>query len=357
MNSQEPTAVNLLDLLDGDTLLMDNSGLEQWTTCPRRGYYTNVRRLELANGVSPLRFGEAIHLALQCRFSLLHNKRITPIVEKRQMVVLEEYWKQWSTPIGDHRTLGLACKVIRDYNVAWPGEDDNLPRLFSDGIEIPFAVPLGQLKNGIKVIWKGKIDLVGHENTAGRDFLIVDHKTTSVGGEYALVEYPTSSQFNGYCYAISQAKETACNKVMVDLIVARKPAKKAGKGNEFIRRVFTYDDEQIEEWRLNTLQIIEGIIANQRVNFFPMHTKACVGRFGVCPFFSVCTQSPLSREHEIASGLYNISTWSPLHPSSPWFTAVMALPDDQLNPSEHIIENSLPMSGDILSSILGGSIE
>jgi hypothetical protein len=328
-----------LPLLDGDTFMSDNSKLEYWERCPQSWYYAAVRRIIPAATSSPLKFGEAIHLALQCRFQLCGSGPVPPEVERRQLAILEGFWKDWSTPIGDHRTLGMACQVIKEYNRQW-GADPTLD-ILEGGVEIPFSVPLGTIEvHGklYKIVWIGRIDMLVKDEA--RRICVVDHKTSKIGGEYALQGYQNSGQLKGYCYAYAHKFGEPCYHGTVDLLVIRPPAKKKGKGNEYIRKTFSFEPEHLEEWRVDTLNTIRTMFLTHESGVFPHHTKNCIDKFGICSYFSVCTMVPLARENSLQSGEFKQDDWSPLHETNKIYAKVMALPVEALHPQEHEVEGA-----------------
>ena len=49
---------------------------------------------------------------------------------------------------------------------------------------------------------------------------------------------------------------------------------------------------------------VDDVLANLKRGFFPMEDAWCMGKYGRCEFFEVCTAEPAQREAMLASGLY-----------------------------------------------------
>ena len=191
-----------LPLADGDTLLIDNSSLEVFTTCPRAAQYSYCLKRRGSDERSALKFGQIIHKTLDARYratTAMHAQ--TPQVEGVMLAILEKEFSDWSPPMDDFRTHSFAVELINRYGIAYPFESFEVVRL-ADGkpfVEVPFALPLGELEvdsvflvrdlasgsiaerhiKRLNIVWTGKVDMA--YQTDGR-FYIMDHKTTSMMG-------------------------------------------------------------------------------------------------------------------------------------------------------------------------------
>lgn len=305
-----------LSLLDGDTLFIDNSRLEYITMCLRASEYAIVRGQISADTNQAFIFGEAIHLALKLRYKYCLEKAVSDEFQVRQFLLLEEFFSTRPTPIGDHRTLGLAQEVINVYNREHTNEPftilhkDNQPI-----VEQPFNFLIGTIQfrgRTVKVVWTGRIDLAIRD--AG-DIWVVDHKTTQVGGDYYFTEYPTSNQMKGYVNALVEILGLPVKGAMINAMVARKPTR-TGKGIELMRAKFEYDEDMLAEWKINILHIISDFLHSYERGWFPMETKQCVHRYGRCQFLGVCSMSPSTRLTELTSGSFKQDSFSPLREDS-----------------------------------------
>lgn len=307
-----------LPLIDGDTLMIDNSSMEQFTTCPRAALYSIVRRLRPSGERSALTFGGIIHKILEARYrsaGVLHAQ--TSEVTNVMLATAEREFSKWTPPEDDFRTYSCAVELIRRYEETYPFESFEVARM-SNGdplIEIPFAVPLGEITDAdgktIKIVWTGRIDLV-YISQNGGGLYVMDHKTTSVMGPSYFSTFEISHQLYGYAWAVEQLSKQTVTGVVINALGVRKPTK-TGKAFEFERRLIPVQRGLLEEWRTDCLHIVSDFIEMCRRGYLPKHTAWCVSKFGECPFRKVCTlDSNEQREVMLCSGEYVNNEWSPL---------------------------------------------
>lgn len=305
--------------LRGDSdLLIDNSSLERFVTCPRSAQYAIARRLNPAGERVALVFGGIIHKVLEARYratTALHAQDAS--VERVMLATAEREFSKWSPPEDDHRTYSCAVEFIRRYGEAYPFESFEVVR-GRDGapmIEVPFAIPLGKVTRSdgkeINVIWTGRIDMV-YLSTNGGGLYVMDHKTTSIMGPSYFSTFDISHQLYGYAWAV----ETLCGRpvdgVLINGIGIRRPTR-TGKAFEFERKLIPVSRGLLDEWKLDTMHIVADFIEMCQRGYLPKHTAWCVGKFGECPFKKVCTlETNEQREVMLTSGEFVKNEWSPL---------------------------------------------
>lgn len=325
-----------LPLLDGDTLLLDNSSLETFTTCPRAAQYLVCQKRKSSADKVALRFGGIIHSALEVRY-----RSATPMLAQTDAVqdcmlakaqVEYEKWLSTSPSIldDDFRTFSCAAELIRLYGQQYPFESFDLVKL-SDGrpfVEVPFALPLGEIEVNarmlvrdesgsvaerhvaiIKLVWTGRIDLAYRLD---KRLYVLDHKTTSILGPSYFTTFEDSHQLIGYTWAAKQLLDQTPHGFVVNAIAVRRPTK-TGKAFEFLRQAIAVSEWQLTEWQHDTISIVAKFVQGCQEGYLPKHRAWCVGKFGPCPYRSVCTLPPEQREVMLASGEFQDSTWSPLH--------------------------------------------
>lgn len=306
-----------LPLTDGDTLFIDNSSLEHFCTCPRQALYSLVRRLKPAGERTALNFGGIIHKILEARYracTALHAQ--TQEVTAVMMATAEREYQKWTPPEDDYRTFSCAVELIRRYEDAYPFEQFEVVRS-RDGspmIEVPFAIPLGEIKledKTVKIVWQGRIDMAYLSENGGGLF-VMDHKTTSVMGPSYFSSFTISHQMYGYAWAVEQLcgrQVTAC---VINALGVRKPTR-TGNAFEFKREVIPVQRGLLDEWKQDTLYIVADFVEMCRRGYLPKHTAWCNGKFGQCPYFKVCTlESSEQREVMLNSGEFVHNDWSPL---------------------------------------------
>jgi len=331
-----------ITFLDSDTFLIDNSHYENYILCPRKAQYAVVEKRTPDAERAALTFGGHLHLALKLRYLTCFDKAATEEVEARQMVLLERLWEARPTVMGDHRTLGLAQRAISKYNKAYKDEPFSLLTDPSGRriVEEPFAMPLGVIHPKgfkLKIVWTGVIDL---PVSYGSEVFTFDHKSSSIGGDYFFNDFMLSDQMMGYCWVLKNRFNTKVSGAEINALFIKKPGKteRAKDPISFARQKIYYDDEQIEEWRTNTLKVLTRFFEDYEDQYFPMHRTQCIRKYGACPYFNVCTMAPNVRDTYLQTTDFKDDTWDPLHAEFKHILdEVLALPKNKLSytiPSE-----------------------
>lgn len=296
-------------LIDG-AFVIDNSNFEYITTCPRAAYYQILRKRKGSGNSAALNFGGGIHAGLEVRYKDdMGCGLVLPTTYSKQCEALMEYVEKH--PIGDDefRTPTFAATVLQQYNQHYTSEPFSVLKDDAGNpmVELSFAVPIGEV-NGILCVWAGKVDVaISWENR----FWVLDHKTTSILGGTYFNQFYNSNQMIGYCWALQHLLNQPIAGALVNVLAIRRPTK-TGKSIEFVRQRFEYPASRIELWQDNALQVIENFFHMCEKDSFPMHTMWCIGKFGQCPYFDVCTVPQEQKEMMLGSGLYEDVTWSPL---------------------------------------------
>lgn len=316
---------------------VDNSSIELITTCPWLAYVSIIRRLRPEGESSALRFGGFIHQAMEYR------DRLTGLGkdwnENDQIALLTKLFTETPLETEGWRNLDNAVKVIRAYNAFYlKGKEDYTiatnPTTGQPYVEQPFACDTGKTIRGLRIIYTGRIDRKVVMPDASS--FIEDHKTSSVLGDTTFADWAISEQFRGYCWADRECTGTEPTGYRINVLGIRESINNAeyddtlgkvmplGKSKavpvEFVRQT-TYTQVpkgQLDEWFDNMLQQVD-IFLYHRENFtshgvpFPRHHKHCIGKYGQCPFYNVCSLPAESRENALTSNAYKENTWTPLY--------------------------------------------
>lgn len=292
-----------LSLVD-NTLFLDNSALELISTCKRQAELYILHKREKNADRPALRFGGIIHKALEA----LYLNQGKPIQELKGLMLtaITKGFDAWTPEAEEFRNYDCACSFISRYLEEYPVEPFTV-----HSVETSFTVDFGvfTMSDGteIKVVWQGRIDLIGERE--GKRFFM-DHKTTSMMGPTYFKEFDMSSQFRGYAWAMRKLLGEMPTFGWVNGLGIRKPTK-TGKAFEFSRYPVHFVPDQLDEWYLDTQALIAEFLQCAEVGFFPRQTKWCVGKYGACQYFDVCV---LPREHRatmLASGDFKPVTWDP----------------------------------------------
>ena len=312
-----------LPLVDG-ALLIDNSFLEALITCPRKLLYDRLMRRRLAIEKPALSFGTALHKALEYRYRNCKNE--SPMPETNQAIVdkvLAPYFKENPQPEDDHRTLDFASELVKHYNQRYLVEPFQLV-LNNKGevmTEMSFALPLfdyEQVMDGfhvkVPVIYMGRVDLPVLWDS---QIFVLDHKTTSMLGDFYFDGQKIAPQYEGYVWAFEQLTGKQVSGFVINAIRTKAPPAKPKNGmdnwwNEgFARHKEYLRPNQIAEWKTNTIALIKEFFYHYQSGYMPQKKKACT-LYGKCAYYDVCYLPQEQREAELASDKFETNDWSPL---------------------------------------------
>jgi len=318
-----PTALTIID----NCLFIDNSTFEYAVTCPRSFEFYALKKRESNVERAALEFGSKIHEILEARYRL--GTTLTPTVEAAMSAKCHEVFATYTPPEDDYRTITLATQFITEYNRSYPVEGFEVVNL-SNGtpaIELPFAVPIGELAidstipvrdaggnvsfqqvGTVTVIWKGRMDMLTRRDG---NIYPLDHKTTSMMGPSYFKDFELSHQVSGYSWAVWKLLGIMPTGFIINGLGIRKPTK-TGKGFENQRYTVNITADRIHSFVDDTLQILSTLIHYLIEQRFPKGTKWCQGKYGACQFFDVCTLPTNQQDMMLATNQYKTVTWDPL---------------------------------------------
>lgn len=317
------------------TLRLDWSSLSAFLDCNRKGKHLLVDAKTGSKSVA-LIFGAAIHSGLEALYRAQDIQGSDLLNQRIQSVIDEEFATSPVSLFDDYRTPDYAYEVMRRYQDHYKGE--KLHPFVHDGmplVEFGFAVPIskfeldtsifinsGELTNNpereiiaksrgfkvsVTVEWTGVIDLISDING---EIWLTDHKTTSILSADFTEGFENAPQPLGYLHAM-KTLGIPVKGFMLNGLICRKETK-TGKGIEFTRRFFTYDDWQFDEFLKDITYHIEEFINNLYAGYFPARRAACLTKFGKCPYFDTCSLPPAQRPLHLNSGVYADNLWKPV---------------------------------------------
>lgn len=304
-------------------LEIDNTSLERFITCARSAEYYIIRQREARSTNIALKFGGAIHKALETKYIYGEGEAVR---QKENEVLLKEF-QDIVVPPDDHRTPDRAIEVVKKYHEKYPQELFHVVE--QDGhplVEVRFAEELGTVEvfsdlymyeagvrrqfrvDRIFVVWTGRIDLIVEWDS---QYWVVDHKTTQIMGDGYFGDFELSQPTVGYCWAAQRRFGFTIAGLVLNALAVRKYTPK-GKPTEFQRRRYPYPQWQLTEWQPNTLAVVGRFIADWKDGYFPMETKWCFGKYGRCQYHAICTSRPQDREEILLGADYQNVDWNPL---------------------------------------------
>lgn len=350
-------------------LVIDNSSLEKFTTCPKAADYGLVRRREPNGKNAALTFGGALHEGLEkflmhqyfkqkglYQYEFMPEKECDSRSSNDQDQAILRFFTENPAQLDEYRTVNNALAILAAYreraslpDYAWEIQSDANGPIIERAFELPLGVvevnstfphngsdwvggsllgaeqhvlSAGVHVSRIHIAWSGRIDAVVRCNGAIR---VVDHKTTSIAGDNFVQDFAISNQTLGYTWAGQQLwPELNPSAFCLNAIHFKKPTGSGaitGPGPRggspalnFFRAYFEYSAERVAQWQENTMMIVSDFIHCLVRDFYPRHTKWCHGKYGRCPYFDVCVQDdPNVRRNMLNSDMFKNVTWNPVN--------------------------------------------
>lgn len=328
---------------------IDWSSIESLLGCNRSAEYKLIHSRQ-GGSRSALTFGAAIHAGLEVWYRNKHNVDKDELLTRCYSAIESTFTDSPPSLFPDYRTSEYAIQSFYSYITHY--KDEVMTPYVHEGkpmVEFSFAFPLGQvslptsmfqqwgygtLTNdqnmeqhtvaagvqhvNVQIEWSGIIDMLAEINGA---LYVVDHKTTSIISQDFFDGFEIAMQPTGYFSALRAAfpdlpikgflaNVLACRKPVAALTKSGKPT--SSKPFEAFRRQYHYSDWHVAEFKQDALALVEELFANITNKFFPRKTQWCIGKYGKCPFFEVCSLPPESRQSMLESDNYIINTWKPV---------------------------------------------
>lgn len=359
---------------DGSLLFrVDWSSIESLLGCNRSAEYKLIHSRQ-GGSRSALTFGAAIHAGLEVWYrnkdkigQLVHSDLVPALfgVENAEVQELTKdslltrcysaiestFAESPPSLFPDYRTSDYAIQSFHSYITHY--QNEVMTPYVHEGkpmVEFSFAYPLGKvelptsmftewgfgtLTNNqeqeewarsyhklnpipVHIEWTGIVDMLAEVNG---HLYVVDHKTTSILSQDFFDGFEIAMQPTGYFSAIQAAfPDLPIRGFMVNVLACRKPVAAVTKSGrpttskpfEPHRRQYDYHPWHVSEFKQDALALVEELFANITNKFFPRKTQWCVGKYGKCPFFDVCSLPPESRLEMLMSDNYVYNTWKPV---------------------------------------------
>ncbi len=321
-----------LPLVNG-CLFVDNSGwLESIQSCMRMTQFKSLNRRISAGEKPALNFGSCIHLCLEHRHRKYGTTCPGPDFGNEIAAIVTKFFEEHPVPADDWRSANWMIELFKMYMQRYETEEFTL--LTSDKgetlVELPFTIPLyihKSILGEIPVIYTGRIDLPIFLDNG---IYVMDHKSTSMLGSWFFDRMKRSAQQKGYCFAMRELLGKPIAGFIVNGIRTKEPplyvktGQKQGKytpqtwwEESFARERYYTSPSMIDEWKNNTIELMERFFYHYQRGYMPEETTACT-LFGRCQYYDVCTLDAPDRGMFLASGMYTDNEWSPLHePTQP----------------------------------------
>lgn len=292
-------------------LVIDSSMRANLAACPRKFYWSFIRRLRPAVPSIHLHAGGCFAKGLETfRREFYGNGQDFASARDAAWYEMISFWDQfeptwsWENPPWNKTLDAMLCALDHYFSV-WPPADDAVKPLIQNGkpaIEFSFAVPIeGTVhpETGTPLIYAGRTDMLAIYN----DVLFVeDDKTTTQLGASWNNQWDLRSQFTGYCYAARSYGYPVGGVIVRGISIL-----KNSYGNA---QVVTYrPDWMIERWHKQLVRDINRAIQCWRDGWWDYALDDACTAYGGCPFRNLCDKNDPERW---INGYYEPNTWHPL---------------------------------------------
>jgi hypothetical protein len=302
---------------EGTNRFYDNSQLNDWRECERKGYFRHVRNWRREGVSTALAFGLAWHDAMDIVWSLAKTKQPQEILDAAELAFIER-WIEEGMP--DPRTGALDQTQLDDLYPRTPGRAKEMLLYYMSkylayirdeyeiiGIEQPFIVPMSEDEPGLFYI--GRMDKIFRSKIDGQKRVCtLDHKTTKSEGSYWRSGFFPSSQFEGYSFAAKSTYGEEFWGNIIDGALVQKGTPKSQKeqsdptfpmGISFPRFPIQHIDSELAQWHWDVLYMVKSVIEYNAVllldcspkddcmRAYPRRTTSC-NNYGGCTYKDIC---------------------------------------------------------------------
>jgi len=291
------------------------SSLDLIQTCPRKAYYTLVRKIR--GGTSPaLMFGTAVHKALESWYLTPLEQRIIPTnaLDKAKLHLyssdrpfgpdsevpmynaIHEFimHSDPNVPDSDKRCQLNGIKILVEYFKRY--KDDGLT-VVSDSkgpmVERRVEFPI-HVSPDLKITYFGTVDVI-LENKQTGVVMVVDHKTTSALGSGFYNRVKPNHQYTGYVQGAQVDLGLDTNLFMINGLQVAKTK------YDFARQVTERTEEDFEELKNAVLMNVRLFMTFHESGIWPQNAPQPCTMYGSCKFLKACEVPSNIRESVIRS--------------------------------------------------------
>lgn len=273
---------------------LDNTALTAHQTCPAK-FDLRINQGWAARFRSgALTFGGAFHAGLAEWYRTgQRDLAFNAIVAAWEPTANDEDW----------RTLEKCLRTMDEYTRVYPAEAF-VPVRDPEGnamIEIPFSLDTGLVTSqGVPIEYGGIFD--GLVDYGGQVF-VLEHKTTSMLGQYYFDQFRPNNQVSGYVWAASMLSGRKVNGALINAIGVFRVGK-----SKYERQFTTRTEHEMDEWKMNLVSTASEIVHHQQTGYWPMRTSACT-LYGRCEFHSVHSLATQTERANMLELEYEYNPW------------------------------------------------
>jgi hypothetical protein len=162
----------------------------------------------------------------------------------------------------------------------------------------------------IHVFYTGRIDLIFHTNGY---YWVMDHKTSSMGGDEFESAFRLSLQTRGYTWAARKLTGLPISGLYMNALVIRKPTKVLENNTLLDRHPYFYNEDSLQEWEDNMQAVVSDFVAMLQRGYFPQYARSFKSPCAWCSYSENCALPRHQRQADLMSTLYRDVTWNPVH--------------------------------------------
>ncbi len=310
----------------------DNTSLVLLKECPRKYYYAIICGYRPLRKAPPLYFGGMFHKALEvydeARAKGTDHTEAQVLAVKKAMLSTMHVEPEKQEESFDPETGEVTLKTVPPRLVLWQSDDPNRSRetlirsicwytehfrddvlktyVFPDGtpaIELSFRFDLPiNTPDGDPYLYVGHIDKVAE---MANQLWNVERKHTkrTLSSSY-FSGYTPNGQVTGYSFAGKVVLHKPVSGTIVD-------ATQVAVGfNRHARHMAMRNEEQLNEWLVNTIHWIKMAEHYAASDYWPMNEESC-HKYSGCQFRDVCSKSPSNRQVWLDRDFHK-DPWNPL---------------------------------------------
>lgn len=315
---EEPTSHPNRSFLPGTQLQFawDSVSLGLFKQCPHKYYLTLIEGWHLHPQPVALQYGIFFHKVMETRLRLLargfSNEETTLRCARLAMLLGEHLQPGRSERTKETLTRATVwyCDQFADDTMRVTTRPNGEPT-----VEYSFQIPLADDAGPFELAGQ-QVFLCGHLDAYVEflgDYWVLDYKTSKgTLGETFFAEFANSYQQKGYtavAHALSACPNSAIPAPPKGVIITG--IELGVNYNRFARQQITWTTLQLNEYLSDMKVLIESAAMFAEREQWPHNETQCVGRYGTCPFFQVCTATPPKRQRLLEAN-FRRKTWDPL---------------------------------------------
>lgn len=321
----------------------DNSSILLLKECPRKYQYAILEGWRPKHQAPPLYFGGLFHKCLEIYDALRAQGTDHDAAQLQAVIAAMRRTAAYEPvlvrdPEGDMELVdqesGEVVKAsIRERCVLWISDDPNRSRrslvrsiiwytehfkhdalrtfTFPDGtpaveLSFQFALPMST-PEGDPYLYVGHIDKIAE--MAGQLWNVERKHTKNTLSSSYFANYSPNSQVSGYSFAGKVVLSRPVSGTIVDATQV------AVDFNRHMRHIASRNQDQLDEWLMNTCHWIRLAEHFSEIDYWPMNEESC-HKYSGCQFREVCSKSPGSRAGWLEAKFVR-NPWNPLKARTP----------------------------------------